>query len=210
MFYMLAYFTGPLQFTNGREIKDNYSHLHVDIPHVSCSSPMMERERERRSLLPMLTYFKCPPKFTNGGETETLCSVCWHIFQVPCGSPAVDRTEIILCGWLGSKHKLTNSPTMERQRYNVPYADMLQRSPAVKCCICWHSPHVSNAGETDNHSVAYFDIFHVCPVTVLYMLTCSIVPWSSPVACIYLSIYLSIWTTFHSMLTHSTRLPAGH
>ena len=46
MFYMLAYFTGPLQFTNGREIKDNYSNLHVDIPHVSCSSPMGKRERE--------------------------------------------------------------------------------------------------------------------------------------------------------------------
>ena len=46
MFYMLTYFTDPLQFTNGREIKDNYSNVHVDIPHVSCSSPMVERERE--------------------------------------------------------------------------------------------------------------------------------------------------------------------
>ena len=144
MFYMLAYFTGPLQFTNGREIKDNYSHLHVDIPHVSCSSPMMERERERRSLLPMLTYFKCPPKFTNDGETETLCSVCWHIFQVPCGSPAVDSPEIILCGWLGSKHKLTHQRWRDRDimchmltcsrghlQYSVAYVDIFRMSPMV-------------------------------------------------------------------------------
>ena len=68
---------------------------------------------------------------------------------------------------------------MERQRYNVPYVDMLKRSLAVQCCICWHIPHVSSGGETDNHSVAYFDIFHVCLVTVLYMLTCSIVPCRS-------------------------------